>query len=113
LSLVAASKKPLEIPIRSFEVLSRDHCGIKVPISIDIVRVVGLRLLIITPRKRGARLRIFNQDRMNAVVSSSAKIWRMNIDRDSIEIEELFRFLGLLLFVDVIRMEHLTDVARI
>jgi len=49
---------------------------------------------------------------MNAVVSSSGKMWRMNVDRDSFEIEELFRVLGLLLlFADVIRMEHLTDVA--
>jgi hypothetical protein len=68
-------------------------------------------LEIITPRKQGARLRIFNQDRMNEVVSSSAKMGRTNADKDSFEIEELFRILGLLLlFADVIWMEHLTDV---
>jgi hypothetical protein len=49
---------------------------------------------------------------MNVVVSSSAKMWQMNVDRDSFEIEELFYVLGLLLlFTDVIRKEHLTDVA--
>jgi hypothetical protein len=48
---------------------------------------------------------------MNEVVSSSAKMGRTNADRDSFEIEELFRILGLLLlFADVIWMEHLTDV---